>query len=1326
MRKPACPSSNSYRGYIYLQLRVIVICILCLILLVSIVSPVLARRAVSAAPSAANQQASTILFQENFDDGSTQGFGNDSGAWKVVDGKYTATAGTARFSTAGDLSWQDYTIEADYLNARDGGLLVRTQDYKNLIALVIRPTYNDISWNIRKGGNWGSGLNAATLGHQPGENLHVKIEVSGSQFKGYINGELITTLETAEFPKGKIGLYLYSSGEQYWDNVVVSTGSAAATTTPPPTKTATARGLIDQATLKNGDYGGGSAISPTTGVVNSSNGVSYISTESNKQSSGLVNWEIPSNRRAQFCSQGTVSFLFKADRQSFINGEILGDNYGYGQYNNGQSTFSVAAYRIANSSGTDDDQFYLKWSTWHGGTWVTHPPAGESSVVLEFDKSYYLGFVWGGPSNTFEIWVSGDLKENDSQAGAALPWGSQLMGTGTGTNIGLGSNHQRGISNYGSAAGVTFANIHIWDEYKTNGDTQSVSGSEPTLTATTTKKAAPTQTPGVTSTGTATLTFESRNETSGSTVQVPLSLKGAQDKIGNMDISLKFDTSVLQAVEVTKGSLTANSIFDSNIQNDTIKISLADKQGFGGDGTIAYISFKVTGSEGSTSTLHIASATANRAADFSPANLSTRDGTFTVVSVAELRKHLTVLDALRALKMAVGKLAVDLALDVNGDGKVTSADARLILQLAVGNTPEPVSPTTSTSSPSQLIVTGTSTKIASQTIAVGGGTMTINKPNDPLNGLTIEIPPGAYQTPVEFTISESPILQVNMAYQVKAASSLITIENGGGYASDLITVKIPVKAPADQFAMGFIYDPETQSFEGLPTVAEDETSITVATRHFCNMGVLFAARDYLDQMKAKMTTKFVPGEDTWNLPNVGSYISPGGFCQGLTLSELYYFLKEKPVTGEKLWKADNGNGLPADMQTPGFWQDDRWAIQLCSECSSLAAGSEKDSDIGNYSKFLKMFLRPGASNSDDAFRQTVFSLLVTGQPQLLAIWNTQTGQGHSLICYGVNKDQLLVADPDYPDRRDLSIIYDVSKKEFHPYFQADSVQDAVAGKIVKYDLIRYAGLTSYFNFPSLRKLWTDFNSGARDSRFPHYDIWVNELDSAGKSESRYGLDLANGKTVNAKSLKFEVDAKFNAHLVVYRYGDLTNPISSDKVDLQPGDNYLGLYVTGSYGGQFWWVGFDWMKITLNEATSATIPASSLQGPAAIFSTVTGETDYWDTLKAGTIAINIQPSGTVAGTWSGQSRRNDLFYDFSSNLTGQVTLSKTQPDSGTVEVTGTYTIREHTADNSFTKTFTGKMRLYFDITFLPSLKVVDVIDMIDLNKNESIGQWTPSG
>ncbi len=156
-----------------------------------------------------------------------------------------------------------------------------------------------------------------------------------------------------------------------------------------------------------------------------------------------------------------------------------------------------------------------------------------------------------------------------------------------------------------------------------------------------------------------------------------------------MDLALSYDPSVLQATEVIKGNLTANCMFDSSIKPGTVRIGLADQQGFSGEGSVGYVIFKVVGVEGASSPLLITDVSANRPVDFASVNIFKQDGVFTVVGIDKLRGdcngdgRISALDALCALQMAVGKRTEDLAMDVSGDGKVSSLDAGKILQTAI-------------------------------------------------------------------------------------------------------------------------------------------------------------------------------------------------------------------------------------------------------------------------------------------------------------------------------------------------------------------------------------------------------------------------------------------------------------------------------------------------------------------------------------------------------------------------------------------------------------------------------------------------------------------
>lgn len=186
-----------------------------------------------------------------------------------------------------------------------------------------------------------------------------------------------------------------------------------------------------------------------------------------------------------------------------------------------------------------------------------------------------------------------------------------------------------------------------------------------------------------------TIAFESRTTPMGSTVQIPITLKGVNDTIGNMDLTLQYDPAVLDAKEVMNGPLTQSAIFDSNVVAGDIKVSLASTEGFSGNGVIAYVKFNVTGAAGSSSALKITSVSANNADDMQPITISAKDGLFKVISATEGSGDAdgdgaySAMDALAALQMSVGKMAKQSFMDMNKDGEITSLDARMILQLAV-------------------------------------------------------------------------------------------------------------------------------------------------------------------------------------------------------------------------------------------------------------------------------------------------------------------------------------------------------------------------------------------------------------------------------------------------------------------------------------------------------------------------------------------------------------------------------------------------------------------------------------------------------------------
>lgn len=513
---------------------------------------------------------------------------------------------------------------------------------------------------------------------------------------------------------------------------------------------------------------------------------------------------------------------------------------------------------------------------------------------------------------------------------------------------------------------------------------------------------------------------------------------------------------------------------------------------------------------------------------------------------------------------------------------------------------------------------GNPVEVASETIGTDGGTISIDKPGDPIDGLTIDIPEGAYGSPTTFTISYQPILDVKAKDDARIFSPLISIDNGGDYSNELIEVRVPATIPEDYFAMAFFYDPENGYFEGLHTLNLDDNTVMFVTRHFSKVNLLGFPKYRLE--KLKVDTNFKPGRDTWNLANRGSYVSPGGYCSGMTLTALDHYEVRKRWEGD-LWKDDNDNGLGAEMKTPDFWRDDKWAIQLCSVANSSRITKYGLHCIANYTKMAEL-LMPNSKITFDAqeFYNIALSLWYNKCPQLISVRCTSEDYvGHSLICYGINNNVLSIADPNYPSNTEIKLVYDTSNGRFEPYSSAQGLPDLESGRGIKFDVVVYSGYSYLYDWDKLRSLWEQFEREDFGEYFPKYGILVTEYDAKGNEGASFELHPTQGLSTNAKYLQFRIYAPFDSRAYIYRFQDLGNSLSPDRVELNLGDNLLGIYVEGENEGLWWWAGFDWVNITCN-------PEEEPQQPVAEIDPCSKEA-FDEMCKRGVGFITSQECGT---------------------------------------------------------------------------------------------------
>ena len=173
----------------------------------------------------------------------------------------------------------------------------------------------------------------------------------------------------------------------------------------------------------------------------------------------------------------------------------------------------------------------------------------------------------------------------------------------------------------------------------------------------------------------------------GKTLEIPIMMCNAKDLV-SMDLDWSYNASVLKIINETKGSLNEKALFNWNeVSPGKLKIAFASSKGVTGSGSIAVMKFEVIGNTGDTSTLTGTVTTASKT-DGTEISVSVNHGEFTV-GTSQIKGdcdgdgELTERDALVAIQMSVGKLAVDMCCDYNGDGKVDSSDAREMLK-AIG------------------------------------------------------------------------------------------------------------------------------------------------------------------------------------------------------------------------------------------------------------------------------------------------------------------------------------------------------------------------------------------------------------------------------------------------------------------------------------------------------------------------------------------------------------------------------------------------------------------------------------------------------------------
>ena len=521
------------------------------------------------------------------------------------------------------------------------------------------------------------------------------------------------------------------------------------------------------------------------------------------------------------------------------------------------------------------------------------------------------------------------------------------------------------------------------------------------------------------------------------------------------------------------------------------------------------------------------------------------------------------------------------------------------------------------------ITTGSKLEAINQSIGSQGGIITVAKAGDALDGLIVDVPAGAFLADSQFKISYAPITGQTFGSDINPISPMITIDNGGKSSDELIYLRVPVKVSAGYFAMGFIYDAQTRQLEGLPLIAADETSVTIGTKHFCDLFISMIDKALL---KTDIDSGFRPGADDWQFTNYGSYIKPGGHCEGQSLTAMWYYSARPDGKNAGLYgRYDNNGNQPA---TPSLWEDDSLGYRFCSVAQAEMSNKVNKAwaNLGGKGWVLadnkwKLVDLPAGFGDEVTWNLFAYSIQATAEPQLVVIWSN-SGSGHAMICYRINQGNLYIADPNYPGNSERLIEYSGGK--FQTYNSGANKAAIEQGKGEAYDSILYYAKSTVLTWDNLAQEWDEVkDKSIGNDNFPGYEIRYQD-------EKAEWIPLADGTKTNFDAISIAAFASGQQQLglYVYRDGALVQADAKLNYDLKPGTNKLGIEILGEVNGGYKYIDFKYLKVIYEAAETTT--AAAVKGSHPVITSFTGPTDL-SQLKDpnATVQFSIKISGGKA-------------------------------------------------------------------------------------------------
>ena len=476
-------------------------------------------------------------------------------------------------------------------------------------------------------------------------------------------------------------------------------------------------------------------------------------------------------------------------------------------------------------------------------------------------------------------------------------------------------------------------------------------------------------------------------------------------------------------------------------------------------------------------------------------------------------------------------------------------------------------PVDETQPPTVTLTAGAPSDLASQMIGASGGTIEAE-------GLKLEFPAGALAGDTPVKVTQAPITAAETGGLVTPITPLYTVDAGNGALGAPVTVTLPATVPAGATAMAFYWDETAGTLTPLVALTQDATSITAGATHFS--GILGGLID-LPKVPEIVDSGFRPGTDDWQFTNYGSYIASGGHCEGQSVTALWYYVAQR-----KQGHASPLNGLydnnGAGTKTPDLDWDDSDGYRLASTVQNDPLGN------GFTYEFLKslMWDRADGTLTYQAFRMAI---ALTGEPQLIRIAG---GGNHTMLVYRVTPNWLMIADPNFPGHT-RGIRYDAATGKLGPYSSGANAAEIAAHGVTIYTRFAFVPWRSSASEAVLAARWNEFqDTVSGDNAFPGYTLKVlTGKDANGKD---VWAELTNGYRTTEKKLTLNLSRLTDGSSSTMRIypGTSSTAFGPDAfkqtIDLEDGENPLGILVLGRKGNEWQYVDFVRLTVTSGEST----------------------------------------------------------------------------------------------------------------------------------------------